>query len=68
MPTPQPTQPVKDDDGLVTHVHTETPAQVTEYWTPERMQEARPVPMPSVVVPPTIPPTTPAVGKKPTKS
>ncbi len=50
MPTPQSTQatpPAPVDDGLVTHVHTETPAQVAEYWTPERMGSAKPVPMPT---------------------
>ena len=52
---PQITLPATADDGLVTHVHTETPAQVAEYWTPERMGSAKPVPMPSVVVPPTLP-------------
>ncbi len=67
MPTP----PAPADDGLVTHVHTETPAQVAEYWTPERMEGAKPVPMPSVVAPPTppaVPMPTPKVDKKSSNS
>jgi hypothetical protein len=39
-----------EDDGLVTHTHTETPEEVVAYWTDEKMKEAKPVPMPQVVV------------------
>lgn len=54
-----------DDDGLVTHISEETPEQVAEYWTPERMREAKPVPMPTVVEPDTGPSEDEAGGKSP---
>lgn len=67
MPTPKPPTPA--DDGLVTHVHSETPSQVAEYWTPDRMRDAQPVPMPVIIVPPMCevkPPPAGEGGKKPT--
>ena len=44
----KPAQP--EDDGLVTHVASETPGDVEAYWTPERMKAASAVPMPNVVI------------------
>ena len=44
-------KPAKDDDdGLVTHVASETPSDVEAFWTPERMKAASAVPMPNVVI------------------
>ena len=49
-PQKQPAQP--EDDGLVVHVHNQSPEEVAEFWASERMNTAKPVPMPKVVVPP----------------
>jgi hypothetical protein len=46
----QPAQP--EDDGLVVHVHNQTPEEVANFWTFERRNAAKPVPMPEVVVSP----------------
>jgi hypothetical protein len=66
MATPQKQPAPKEDDGLVVHVHNQTPEEVAEFWTFERLNAAKPVPMPNVVAPP---PTggaeqTPKKGKK----
>ena len=37
----------KDKGGVVSHKATETPDQVRDYWTPERMKNARPKEMPT---------------------
>ena len=40
----------EEDDGLVTHHHTETPEEVKAYW--ENLEdEPKPVPMPRVIAP-----------------
>jgi hypothetical protein len=49
-PKKQPPQPA--DDGLVVHVHNQTAQEVAEYWTPDQMAAAKPVPMPKVVASP----------------
>ena len=58
----QPPKPA--DDGLVVHVHVQTPQEVAEYWTDERVDSAAPLPMPKVLVPP---PTTGGTKSTPKK-
>ena len=36
-----------ENSHSVSHVVTEDPTAVSDYWTPERMKSARPVPMPA---------------------
>lgn len=57
-PQKQPAQP--EDDGLVVHIHNQSPEEVAEFWSSERMNTAKPVPMPKVVVPPPLGGTKPS--------
>lgn len=52
-PTPGPSAGSEDDDIVVTRRLNEDPESVLDYWTEERMRDARPQRMPVVVVSPT---------------
>ncbi|MFE0688575.1 hypothetical protein ACFV0Z_10585 [Streptomyces xiamenensis] len=35
-----------EDSGVITHTTDEDPQDVLDYWTPERIRDAEPAPMP----------------------
>lgn len=43
-----------EDDGLVIHVYNQSPEEVAQFWSSERMNNAKPIPMPTIPLP--IPP------------
>ncbi|MFI9463892.1 hypothetical protein [Streptomyces xiamenensis] len=36
-----------EDSGVITHTTDEDPQDVLDYWTPERIRDAEPAPMPN---------------------
>lgn len=49
-PDPEPEQ-AEDPQQSVVHKVTESPEDVEAYWTPERMRDAKPIPMPTEEIP-----------------